>query len=133
MKFINTLPEWKNEGAAPQEELLESGFQAGYKPPAAIFNWFWSLAARCITELQNNLKAHSETLETHRAIFFGDTEPEETNYLWFAPYDTETATNYIVLNAAAYTDTEDKLHAELYTVDNSEITDGGSTSEVVIT
>lgn len=55
MKFINTLPEWKNEGVQPQEELLNSGFQAGYRPPAAIFNWFWSKVCKCIRELQNVL------------------------------------------------------------------------------
>lgn len=138
MKFINTLPEWKNEGAQPQEELLESGFQAGYKPPAAIFNWFWSLAAKCITELQSNLKAHTENLETHRAIFFGDTEPEEVNYLWFAPADTkEESDAAVVLETVAYTGRAESLHVETdgetSTVSNSEITESGNISEVVIT
>ena len=31
------------------------GFQAGYKPPAAFFNWFWNKTGKCIKELQEKL------------------------------------------------------------------------------
>ena len=55
MNFDNKFPEWKNEGAEPSADLKESGFTAGYKPPASIFNWFWSKVSKAITEIQNKL------------------------------------------------------------------------------
>lgn len=53
LDFNNKIPEWKNEGIEPTDELKEKGFKGGYKPPATVFNWFWSLVQKCITELQN--------------------------------------------------------------------------------
>lgn len=55
MKFNNTLPEWKNEGIAPSENLRTNGFQAGDKPAAATFNWFWSKIPKVVTEIQDGL------------------------------------------------------------------------------
>lgn len=55
MDFTNTPLEWKNEGTEPTEEIKEKGFVAGYKPPAAYFNWFWSKVCKCIAELQTKL------------------------------------------------------------------------------
>ncbi len=43
LDFNNKIPEWKNEGIEPTKELKEKGFTGGYKPPATVFNWFWSL------------------------------------------------------------------------------------------
>lgn len=53
MSFENKLPEWKNEGTEPPKELQENGFKSGYKPPAGVFNWFWSKVSKAITELQS--------------------------------------------------------------------------------
>lgn len=52
MSFDNKLPEWKNTGTEPPQTLQDEGFKSGYKPPAGIFNWFWSKVSRAITELQ---------------------------------------------------------------------------------
>ena len=41
IKFDNKAPEWDNVGAEPDAELKKGGFLAGYKPPAAYFNWFF--------------------------------------------------------------------------------------------
>lgn len=61
LNFDNEIPEWKNEGVEPSEELREKGFTGGYKPPATVFNWFWSKAQKCIAELQNKLKSHADS------------------------------------------------------------------------
>ena len=53
MSFINRPPKWVNEGVEPPQEQIEKGFSAGYKPPAAYFNWFWHTTANCIEELQD--------------------------------------------------------------------------------
>ena len=52
MEFNNAPPEWENKGAEPGEDLKKQGFLAGYKPPAAYFNWFWNKTSACIKELQ---------------------------------------------------------------------------------
>ncbi len=64
LNFDNEIPEWKNEGVEPSEELREKGFTGGYKPPATVFNWFWSKVQKCIAELQNKLKGHDEKLSS---------------------------------------------------------------------
>ena len=53
--FEYESPGWKNEGVAPRDELKESGFAAGYKPPASYFNWFFTRVSRCIAELQQKV------------------------------------------------------------------------------
>lgn len=55
MDFNNQIPEWKNAGTEPSTNLKETGFAAGYKPPASVFNWFWSKVSKAITELQTKL------------------------------------------------------------------------------
>lgn len=50
-KFTNTPPEWKATGVAPDNNLKEQGFTAGYKPPATFFNWFWNKVSNCLKEL----------------------------------------------------------------------------------
>lgn len=57
MEFKNLPPDWENEGVEPTEEIKKKGFIAGYKPPAAYFNWFWNKTGVCIKELQDKLKA----------------------------------------------------------------------------
>ncbi len=63
MNFNNKLPEWKNSGTEPSDSLKNDGFKAGYKPPANVFNWFWSLVSKCITEIQSKL-SNEETART---------------------------------------------------------------------
>lgn len=52
MSWKHTLPEWVNEGTEPSESLRTNGFQGGYKPPAAVFNWFWHSVSEAVNELQ---------------------------------------------------------------------------------
>ena len=63
MNFNNKLPEWKNSGTEPSDSLKNDGFKAGYKPSANVFNWFWSLVSKCITEIQSKLSSE-ETART---------------------------------------------------------------------
>ena len=63
MNFNNSLPEWKNTGTEPSDSLKNDGFKAGYKPSANVFNWFWSLVSKCITEIQSKL-SNEETART---------------------------------------------------------------------
>ena len=46
MAFEKKVPDWNAAGTEPPESLKESGFTAGYKPPAAYFNWFWNAVSR---------------------------------------------------------------------------------------
>lgn len=55
MAFNNSPPRWDNEGIEPPQEQIEKGFSAGYKPPAAYFNWFWNTTSNCIVELQDRV------------------------------------------------------------------------------
>lgn len=52
MAFEKTVPQWSATGTEPPSSLKTSGFSAGYKPPAAYFNWFWNGVSECLTELQ---------------------------------------------------------------------------------
>ena len=52
MADFTTPPDWSVTGTAPSDTLKEQGFTAGYKPPAAIFNWFWTKVSTCLKELQ---------------------------------------------------------------------------------
>ena len=52
MSYEHEMFDWQNEGFEPSDELKKAGFQAGYKPPASIFNYFWHKASEAIKELQ---------------------------------------------------------------------------------
>ena len=56
MDFEKNMPNWQNKGDEPSNELKATGFKVGNKPPANIFNWFWSLTSDAITEIQQKLK-----------------------------------------------------------------------------
>ncbi len=53
MAFEKKVPEWNAAGAEPPQTLKNSGFTAGYKPPADYFNWFWHSVSAALAELQN--------------------------------------------------------------------------------
>ena len=55
MKFTNIPPKWDEQGAEPSAELQERGFVAGYKPPAAYFNYLFNKIIVCLKELQTKL------------------------------------------------------------------------------
>lgn len=54
MAFKKVVPEWNAQGVEPPSSLKNSGFEAGYKPPAAFFNWFWHGVSEALKELQND-------------------------------------------------------------------------------
>lgn len=68
LDFNNKIPEWKNEGIEPTDELKEKGFTGGYKPPATVFNWFWNKVQKCISELQTVVKAHSNNTANPHSV-----------------------------------------------------------------
>ncbi len=57
MEFERKVPDWKAEGVEPPDSLKSGGFSAGYKPPAAYFNWFWNVVSKCLAELQEKVKS----------------------------------------------------------------------------
>lgn len=65
MSYKKPIPHWNAVGAEPTEELKTRGFVAGYKPPAAIFNWFWHNVSECLSELQghNPVKTYTSLLQ----------------------------------------------------------------------
>ncbi len=65
--FKHPSPGWKNQGVEPREEFKESGYVAGYKPPAAFFNWFWTLVSNGLSELQDVLKIYADANESDKA------------------------------------------------------------------
>ena len=40
MGLKKEVPDWKNAGIEPSENLKSEGHKAGVKPPASLFNWF---------------------------------------------------------------------------------------------
>ena len=52
MQFNEDLPKWEAVGSAPPESLQNTGFVAGYKPPAAFFNWLFNRIYKSIKELR---------------------------------------------------------------------------------
>ena len=62
LNYNNRPIKWTNEGTAPSTELKTSGFQAGYKPSAAVFNNQWHTTGECIEELQDKLSDAHDTI-----------------------------------------------------------------------
>lgn len=56
---------WNNEGAEPSAELIANGFEAGYRPPADVFNHQWHQTGECISQLQEVADQHETDLENH--------------------------------------------------------------------
>lgn len=70
MDFENKAPDWSAQGTEPPASLKARGFESGYKPPAAYFNWFWYAVSKCLAELQNKLKSFAEGV---RSVITGGT------------------------------------------------------------
>lgn len=68
MDFEKNVPEWHAEGTEPPASLKQSGFEAGYKPPAAYFNWFWNRVSACLTEISYKLKGHVESTSNPHGV-----------------------------------------------------------------
>ena len=69
MDFETKIPEWK-EGTEPSDNLKSNGFKEGYKPPAGVFNWFWSLVSKAIKEIQSNLSNVDNTKDSEKNVKF---------------------------------------------------------------
>lgn len=59
MDFINTPQRWENQGVKPTDELAKEGFKAGYKPPAAYFNYLFHNYYKCLDELQKTVSENT--------------------------------------------------------------------------
>ena len=66
MDFNNTPPKWDEQGTEPTTELQTKGFTAGYKPPAAYFNYLLHNYTECLKELQKKTKEEVEKLQTDK-------------------------------------------------------------------
>ncbi|MDO4330668.1 MAG: hypothetical protein Q4C66_15225 [Lachnospiraceae bacterium] len=64
MGFLYKPPEWYSEGTEPEEDLKKKGFVAGYKPPAAYFNWFFNRVYLCLRELIDKAEAIETKVDT---------------------------------------------------------------------
>lgn len=53
IEFQHQSPGWGAEGVEPSPEYKQSGYVAGYKPPAGFFNWFWKRVSDNVSELQD--------------------------------------------------------------------------------
>ncbi|MFX3616212.1 MAG: hypothetical protein ACE3JK_01610 [Sporolactobacillus sp.] len=54
MPFTKPVPEWDAAGTEPPASTKQNGWQAGDKPPADWFNWFFHLVYQALQELQQN-------------------------------------------------------------------------------
>ncbi|UQD52298.1 hypothetical protein C0971_09960 [Bacillus methanolicus] len=54
MPFQSKLPEWNKQGAEPPQTIKDNGWEAGQKPPADYFNWFFNTVYLALKELQEN-------------------------------------------------------------------------------
>lgn len=53
--FSVDTPTWSATGKEPKESLKRTGFTAGFKPPAAYFNWFWYRVCRNLAEIKSKI------------------------------------------------------------------------------
>lgn len=56
MDFENKSPGFTAEGVEPPASLKSGGFQAGYKPPAAYFTWFWTKMSKIVDEIHTKMQ-----------------------------------------------------------------------------
>lgn len=68
MDFEKNVPTWDATGTEPPQSLKTSGFTAGYRPPAAFFNWFWHGVSACLTEIRTKLKGHAESTSNPHSV-----------------------------------------------------------------
>lgn len=68
MAFKKKVPAWYAAGTEPPDSLKQKGFEAGYKPPADFFNWFFHGASEALKELQNMIPAD---IGAEKALYLG--------------------------------------------------------------
>ena len=55
IEFKEKPMNWQNEGTEPSDTLKKNGFEAGYKPPADVFNYQFNNTTKCIEEIQTQM------------------------------------------------------------------------------
>nr|DAY31310.1 MAG TPA: hypothetical protein [Caudoviricetes sp.] len=93
MDFEKTVPEWNAAGTEPPASLKNTGFEPGYKPPAAFFNWFWHGVSACLTELRAKLSGHAAATSNPHGVTAAQTGA--------ATQDLSNVTNAALLSKAA--------------------------------
>lgn len=101
IEYENLPPDWENKGTEPTD-LKTNGFYAGYKPPAAYFNWFFNRVSVCLKELQTKFKNHADKSEpipatstdgvTYTATLNGVTQLYDGLEITLIPNKASTAT-----------------------------------------
>ena len=100
--YENKPIEWDNVGIEPPQDLIETGFVAGYKPPAEYFNAILNRTTAAITEIQEKTADLSVTEEAHTInaeMHITDAEcvyAEESGYTLTLANDVGTADYYCV-------------------------------------
>ncbi len=93
IEFTNKPTKWENEGAEPSAELKKNGFQAGYKPPAGIFNHHWHEMTECIEELQTKVSGVDDEANAKVDKVSGKSLIDE-NVATYVTYNTEDHSLY---------------------------------------
>lgn len=78
MANFTTPPVWTNTGTAPSETLKTNGFQAGYKPPAPIFNYMFNKYGICLTELQQDANKKVGKSLAGQTVIIDERAPQTT-------------------------------------------------------
>ncbi|MDZ5758042.1 phage tail protein [Carnobacterium maltaromaticum] len=60
MGLKKEIPNWKNEGIEPSENIKIDGHKAGVKPPASLFNWFWFSVSEFLLEIKERVYTKDE-------------------------------------------------------------------------
>lgn len=68
VNFENQIPDWKNEGTEPPQDLKDNGFYVKYKPAAAYFNWFWNFVFKSLEELQTKIVAKTSIVVSDKLL-----------------------------------------------------------------
>lgn len=63
IEYQNKPIDWDNAGVTPPQDLIEKGFQPGYKPPAEYFNALLHTTSEAIKELQEKTVELSNTVD----------------------------------------------------------------------
>lgn len=64
IEYQNKPIGWDNAGVTPPQDLIEKGFQPGYKPPAEYFNALLHTTSEAIKEIQKKTVELSVTVES---------------------------------------------------------------------
>lgn len=104
-EFVVNTPEWNAKGKEPDTERKNQGFFAGFKPPAAYFNWFWNCVCKNLAEIKNKISdlwsfiTATDFLiyeKVSGGVFYGG---ESIRYLFSATYKDKK--NYILTGEAS--------------------------------